>query len=122
MSSRLRTNLLMAALALALGGAGLAAAGCGDEAIEAALCRSTANKICPKWFTCFPVFSKALWPNGETQCKSGMQLWCDSSEAYTGCDIDNDKLRKCNNGIAGSQCGSLPAECQQILTCYGNNK
>lgn len=117
-----RATVLSATLVALIGGAALVPAGCGDEAIEAALCRSTSAKICPKWFSCYPVIAKALWPNGEAQCKAGMQLWCDSSEAYTGCDIDNDKLRKCNNGITGSKCLSLPPECQQILSCYGVNK
>lgn len=94
-------------------------AGCGrmDEAIEEALCRSAAQKVCDKWFTCWPTSSKVLWSTTDT-CKSSLSAWCSTSESWSGCDLDNDDLRACDNGIAASSCGTLPAACTTMVTCY----
>jgi len=90
-------------------------AGC-DEMVEAALCRDAADKICDKWFSCWPVISTTTWGT-KSECRSTMRDWCSNSEEW-GCDIDNDRLRDCKNNIDNSPCGLLPASCNDIVDCY----
>lgn len=111
MSRLMKVVVLIVALAAAL-----ALTGCG-ELIESALCRSAASKVCDKWFTCLPGASKLLWGNS-SNCYTLMNSWCDDSEAWTGCDVDNDKLSQCDADIGQSKCGSLPASCYDLLNCY----
>ena len=91
--------------------------GCGGELIEKALCKDAAGKICEKWFECWPIASNTLW-GSEAACATSMDSFCDDSEAWTGCDVDNAKLTECNDGIEGSACGTLPAACSDLKDCY----
>ena len=97
-----------------------ASAGCG-ELIESHLCREASAKVCNKWFTCFPGISTGLWLS-RSNCEITMNSWCDDSEVWTGCDVDNNTLRSCNNNIDSSPCGSLPAECYDLQKCYTETK
>jgi hypothetical protein len=87
-----------------------------DQLIEAALCKDTSQKLCDKQFTCFPIAATATYQSRES-CYAWWRTWCDSSEATTGCDINNDQLRACNDGIAASKCGQYPASCTALLSC-----
>lgn len=109
-----RVVMTVALLALTWG-----AAGCG-ELVEAQLCREASDKICDKWFSCWPVVSTGIWITRDN-CFVEMRDWCDHSEAWTGCDVDNQMLRECNNGINSSPCGSLPPACNNLLNCYKAN-
>jgi hypothetical protein len=91
--------------------------GCGEEAIEKLLCRSASNKICNKWFDCWPVISATIWVS-LNNCKTEMNNFCDNSEEWSGCDVDNEALRECDQGIEGSPCGSLPPACHNLKDCY----
>lgn len=97
-----------------------AGAGCG-EIVESHLCRSAASKVCTKWFSCFPVISTGLWLS-KGNCEVSMNSWCDDSELWTGCDVDNNTLRVCDNNIDSSPCGSLPPECYDLQKCYSDTK
>jgi hypothetical protein len=90
-------------------------AGC-DELIEAKLCREASDKVCDKWFACWPVISVTYWGT-KNECFTQMRDWCANSEEW-GCDIDNDRLRDCKNNIDNSPCGALPASCSDIVNCY----
>ena len=111
-------GMIMAAAVLGVFGlSGFGEGGCGDEVIEKALCESATRKICDKWFSCWPAISKAAWVDVGA-CKATVSTFCSQSEDLLGCDINNDMLRKCDNGINGSTCGLLPAECKPVFTCY----
>ncbi len=117
MGSKLKTIMLITAVLSLFGASGFAEGGCGDEAIERALCESATNKICDKWFSCWPAMSATAWGN-LSSCKASVSTWCSNSEALLGCDVNNDMLRSCNNNIKNSACGLLPAECKSIFTCW----
>jgi len=112
-----RRGAVVVGIAVLLGGTALT--GCG-ELIETKLCREAADKICTKWFSCFPVISATVWIS-KSNCDSYMSEWCDHSEYYSGCDIDNATLRNCRDGIDGSPCGSLPSSCYDLVDCYKAN-
>lgn len=88
-----------------------------DAAFEAALCKDASQKLCDKQFTCFPAIATAAYGNKDN-CVTSWRTWCDSSEAATGCEIDNAQLAACRDGIAASKCGQYPAGCNYLLTCY----
>jgi len=106
-------TLTLALVLLALTSCGKVA----DEAIEAALCNSATDKICSKWFSCWPVVSAGLWTS-EADCQTVMDAYCRNTEAIVGCDIDNDRMRDCDSQIASSPCGSVPSSCTLLLDCY----
>ena len=91
--------------------------GC-DSAFEAALCRDASQNLCNKQFSCFPAVAAAAYGSKDA-CISAWRAWCDSSEAATGCEIDNSQLAACRDGIAASKCGQYPADCNYLLKCYG---
>jgi hypothetical protein len=111
------THLTWLVLAIALAGAGAASLGCGEEATEAALCDSLSEKLCDKWFECWPVASVTFWVS-EPDCRVVMRAYCNNSEALYACDLDNSDLRDCDDGIEDSVCGSLPASCSEMVECY----
>jgi len=91
--------------------------GCGDEAIEKALCESTAKVACEKVYSCpAGVVLRALYTD-VNNCKSALSASCANSEQLYGCDIDNAKLRSCQDKLSGSSCGTWPAECTALLKC-----
>jgi len=91
-----------------------------QEAWETQLCKDAADKICAKWFDCWPVVSQNLWGDVD-DCAAGMKVLCDDSEAWSDCDVDNEALSECNDGIEGSACGQLPSACHDVADCYGDN-
>jgi hypothetical protein len=91
--------------------------GCGKEVVEAALCRDASQRLCDKQFSCFPVVAAATYKTKES-CYTLWRSWCDDSEAWTGCDVNNSQLASCRDGIASSACGQYPASCTAILNCY----
>lgn len=102
---------LFTALALCL-----ALTGCG-EAVESALCRDAAKKLCDKQFSCAPTVAAVAYGN-VSNCYTLWNSWCDDSDAWTGCDVDNAQLRACRDGIASSSCGQYPPGCTALLSCY----
>ncbi len=88
-----------------------------DELIEAMLCRQTGEKLCNKWFGCWPIMSATLW-GSEAACRTTMREFCDHSDDWVDCDINNDTLSDCNDGIEGSACGSLPSGCTDMYDCW----
>ena len=90
--------------------------GC-DEAVERALCGSVSQKICEKWFDCYPLVSTGWWGN-VSDCRVVMQANCSNSEVLYGCDLDNSDLTQCDNEIGDSTCGSLPPSCEAMVDCY----
>jgi len=91
-------------------------AGC-EERREAIVCTSLAQKICEKWFDCWPVISEARWTD-VAACRSAMQDNCSNSEVLYGCDLDNADLINCDQNVADSPCGSLPQSCTDMIECY----
>ena len=108
-------------LAVSLAGALLMAAGC-DDTVDEDTCQDTVEKICAKWFSCHRVFSEALWPGGQGQCKGDLRSWCSDYKAFSTCNVDNDTLTECDTEVQAAKCSALPPQCQQILTCYSDHK
>jgi len=106
---------LAAALVLSL------TAGCGDS-VDTGACQDAVKKICAKWFSCHRVFSEALWPGGEPQCKEDLKTWCSEYKAFSSCNVDNDTLSDCDTQVEAASCSALPPQCQQVLTCYSDHK
>jgi hypothetical protein len=88
-----------------------------DAAFEAALCKDASQKLCDKQFSCYPNLAAVSYGT-KNNCISSWRAWCDSSEAATGCEIDNAQLAACRDDIAASKCGQYPAACNMLLTCY----
>ena len=97
------------------------AAGCGasDEVIEQQLCEDTAEILCSKWFSCWPVVAAAVFTS-ESDCGVGLVAMCSGSELLN-CEINNDDLRQCNDDLQGTTCGQTPGTCSDIVTCYGES-
>ena len=109
---------------------GLAAVSCsgpggsggpGSQAIEAVVCKSASNKACDKWFSCWPVISADFWVS-LADCKLVMQAWCNDAGQWAECPVDNDSLQDCDDKIADSKCGSLPASCVDMRDCYEDSQ
>ncbi len=94
--------------------------GLAEEAIESQLCKSTADKLCAKWFDCWPIISEEIWLDLDT-CETGMKAACDRSEAWSDCDVDNDSLRDCDDAVEGSACGDVPDSCRDMADCCNDN-
>ena len=91
--------------------------GCGDEAIEKALCKETASIACEKVYNCpAGIFLRTIYGD-VNNCKSTVSVTCANSEELAGCDIDNAKLRTCKNQLSGSAGGTWPAEGTDLLRC-----
>ena len=91
--------------------------GC-KRAFEVATCQSASAKACEKWFVCWPAVSAVTWGT-VTGCKSSMRDWCADTE---GCNLDDKALVECNDGVADSPCGSLPASCDDLIDCYNQTR
>ena len=107
---RLGARVMAAAVLLAP----IAVTGGCKRAFEVATCQSASAKACDKWFVCWPVASAVAW-GSLAGCKSSLRDWCTETD---GCDLDDAALAECNNSVADSDCGSLPASCQDIESCY----
>jgi len=111
-----KTMLALFAIALA---APLAAGRCAetnDESEERRLCEDLATDLCAKWFECWPLLSADWWEDVET-CEVAIEANCSNSEQLYECDLENDDLEECANGVGGSDCGDLPQSCQDFVEC-----
>jgi hypothetical protein len=87
-----------------------------EEAKEHNLCEDLSEKLCAKWFDCWPVISTELWDDVE-YCQDVVRANCSNSEELHECDIDQADLEDCNDGIEGSACGELPDSCFEFVDC-----
>lgn len=87
-----------------------------EEAQERRLCDELSERLCEKWFDCWPVISGEIWEDRDT-CESTVRANCANSEELYECDIEQDDLEDCNDGIEGSACGSLPDSCTEFVDC-----
>jgi hypothetical protein len=107
---RLHTRVMLAVTGLALV---LAAGGC-KRLFEVANCQSAAEKACDKWFDCWPGVSALAW--GTTAgCKTSLRDWCTETD---GCELDDEALLHCEQNVAGSACGAMPASCNDLKACW----
>jgi len=89
-----------------------------DEAKEQVICDELSQRLCDKWFDCWPVVSTELWDDTET-CVDVVKPTCASGDELYECDMDNDDLEDCNDKIEGSACGDMPASCVDLVECSG---
>jgi len=111
----LTTMLLLAAFAT-----GAILSGCPrrDDAEERVVCGDLAQKLCDKWFECWPVIS-AEWWNDQEECSAAVKATCANGDELYECDMDNDDLLDCDDNVEDSPCGSLPASCVDLIECGG---
>jgi hypothetical protein len=87
-----------------------------DESEERRLCDDLSAGLCAKWFECWPVISADWWDDVET-CEVSIKANCSNSEQLYECDLDNEELEECADGVDGSACGSLPQSCHDFVEC-----
>jgi hypothetical protein len=112
----------MAKRTIAIGAAAvllaLLAAGCprGDAAEERDICAELADRLCAKWFECWPLIATDWWGD-EATCVDGVQPTCANADELYECDMDNGDLADCNDNVDTSECGSLPQSCIDLVDC-----
>jgi hypothetical protein len=114
--SRAGGRLLFAALLLGLWAAPV---GCGED-IDEGLCTSAAGKICPKWFDCWPDASQEQMGT-VNMCLASWDTFCGKADSWTRCDIENDDIQKCDDGVEAADCGAIPYECNKLKDCHDAN-
>ncbi len=87
-----------------------------DNAEERQICDDLSEKLCAKWFDCWPVISTQGWES-QSNCEVIVKETCADSDELYDCDVDNDDLEDCNNSVEGSECGQLPASCWSLMEC-----
>ena len=87
-----------------------------EEAQERRLCDELSERLCAKWFDCWPLISGEIWDDVDT-CEDSVRVSCSNSEELWECDLETADLEDCNDGIEGSACGSLPSSCTEFVDC-----
>ena len=47
--------------------------------------------------------------------QSSLRDWCKDTD---GCELDDGALLDCAQNVDNSQCGSMPASCEDLKACY----